>query len=636
MPRPAPGGGTAWPARFRKDAKISMDEKKTTRQEIFHGNDYTVQRKGQRAVAEKVPYGEQLLGRYFDGYPEVIKGEETLPTYKVKLEKDVKVPMRDGIHLYTDIYRPDVEGEKFPALLAYAYWQKNNNESYAWMADTPQAYFDTPFWDGSLEACNFNYTVPRGFVHVIPDPRGVGDSEGYGTKPWFNGEDVYDMVEWIAAQPWCNGKVGMIGPSAYSIMQIHAGATRPPHLVALRCDECACGTWDYFDGTLDLMAPYMIETGGHGNDSPPGKPNYEYTPDPPLMLSDPNLDQLLAEAREFPDYKYNTKWYSFLRYPRKNPLMFDQLLQSLHPRKGVSSHAFVNEEHADRIQIPIYMGTPWNQRLYEFFTMDMWNTVSTPEDQKKLIVYPPVNTVRPYIEYHDEMVRWHEYWLKGKDNGIMDEPRVKVYVMGIEKWRFEEEWPPKRAKHVEFYLQPGGGLTPGQAPDGNAEPDVLSQQAPYLDPTIYCLRYSTGTLDHDVEMMGELSLTLFAALDNTDTTWYCDLLDVNEEGEQFVVSSGALRAKFRALDEEKSTPSHPVHPWAEPVPVPPGEVCEYNIHMLPAACVFQKGHRIELVIRNQDDLSSKMAMNGVYRMPMMQSVEHKIYFGKSHLLLPLI
>ena len=97
-----------------------MDEKKTTRQEIFHGNDYTVQRKGQRAVAEKVPYGEQLLGRYFDGYPEVIKGEETLPTYKVKLEKDVKVPMRDGIHLYTDIYRPDVEGEKFPALLAYA------------------------------------------------------------------------------------------------------------------------------------------------------------------------------------------------------------------------------------------------------------------------------------------------------------------------------------------------------------------------------------------------------------------------------------------------------------------------------------------------------------------------------------
>lgn len=274
--------------------------------------------------------------------------------------------MRDGVHLYTDIYRPDAEGEKFPALLAYAYWQKDVNESYAWMAGHPQAYLDTPFWDGCLEACDFNYTVPRGFVHVIPDPRGVGNSEGYGTKPWFNSEDVYDMVEWIAAQPWCNGKVGMIGPSAYSIMQIHAGAAKPPHLAALRCDECACGTWDYFNGTVDIMAPYMINTGGHGNDSPPGVPNYEYTRGEPLSMGLPDLKERLEEALQFPDYKYNTKWYSFLRYPRKMPEMFDFLLESLHPAKGVSSHAFVNEENADKIDLPIYLGTPWNQRLYDF------------------------------------------------------------------------------------------------------------------------------------------------------------------------------------------------------------------------------------------------------------------------------
>jgi predicted acyl esterase len=113
-------------------------------------------------------------------------------------------------------------------------------------------------------------------------------------------------------------------------------------------------------------------------------------------------------------------------------------------------------------------------------------------------------------------------------------------------------------------------------------------------------------------------------------------LDVDENGNQLVVSSGALRAKFRALDEEKSTPSHPIHPWAEPVPVEPGMVYEYNIHMMQTACVFQKGHKIELLIRNQDDLTSKLAMNGVYRMPFMQTVEHKIYFGQSHLLLTLI
>ena len=192
----------------------------------------------------------------------------------------------------------------------------------------------------------------------------------------------------------------------------------------------------------------------------------------------------------------------------------------------------------------------------------------------------------------------------------------------------------KRTKHTEFYLQPDGGLST-QAPDAGAEPDVLKQQAPYLDPTVYCLRYSTGVLEEDLEVVGELSLNIFASIDCDDTTWYADLLDVDENGEQFMVSSGALRAKFRALDGEKSTPSHPVHPWAEPVPIEAGKVYEYNIHMLPMACVFQKGHRLELIIRNQDDMKGRMAMNGSYRMPFMQSVEHKIYFGQSHLLLPL-
>jgi len=606
-----------------------------SRQEIFKGDMLTIQYPEHRTEPSKIPYGSKTEGVLFDGYPQIIKGEEAKPVYKIKVEKDVMVPMRDGVRLCTDIYRPDTDEEKFPALLAFAYWQKNNNETYAWMAEHPQRYLDSPFWDGSLEACNFTYTVPRGFVHVIPDPRGVGDSEGYGTKPWFNKEDIYDMVEWIAAQPWCNGKVGMIGPSAYSITQIHGATAKPPHLVALRCDECACGTWDYFDGTVDIMAPYMISTGGHGNDAPPGVPNYEYTPEPPVMLSHPDIDKLLEEARQFPDYRYNTKWYSFLRYPRKMPLMFDFLLEALHPRKGAVSHSFVNEDKVHEIDQPIYLGTPWQQRLYTFFTFDVWNTVSTPANQKKLIVYPPNNTLRPYVEYHDEMVRWHEYWLKGKDNGIMDEPPVKIFIMGINKWRFENEWPLKRTQYTKFYLQPGGGLST-QEPDPNAEPDVLYQQAPYLDPTVYCLRYSTGVLDHDVEVIGEVSLNLFASIDCDDTTWYADLLDVDENGTQFVVSSGALRAKFRALDKEKSTPSHPIHIWADPVPVQPGVVYEYNMQMMQTACVFKKGHRIELLIRNQDDLRSKLAMNGVYRMPFMQSVEHKIYFGQSHLLLPLI
>lgn len=91
------------------------------------------------------------------------------------------VPMRDGVYIALDVYRLGVEGEKFPALLAFGLWGKDAQEAIGWLADRPQKYYHSPFWDGNMEAMNHNYTVPRGYVHVIPDPRGIGNSEGYGT-----------------------------------------------------------------------------------------------------------------------------------------------------------------------------------------------------------------------------------------------------------------------------------------------------------------------------------------------------------------------------------------------------------------------------------------------------------------------
>ena len=608
-------------------------QNQTTRHEIYRSDELKFIQENYTAQPQKIPYGTDVEGVYFDGYPQIIKEEGSQPFYKVKQEKDIPVKMRDGITLYTDVYRPDVESGQFPALLAFAYWAKDVNEAIDWLADKAQPYFTSPFWDGNMEACDFNYTVPRGFIHVIPDPRGIGNSEGYGTKPWFNQEDVYDMVEWIAAQPWCNGKVGMIGPSAYSIMQIHAGAARPPHLVALRADECGCGTWDYFNGVMDMMAPFGIETGAHANDGAAFTPNYEYTPAAPDMLSHPDIEARLQEALNHPDFKYNTKWYSYLKYPRKFPFFFDWLLEAMHPEPYCKSQAFVNEKDADKIEIPIYLGTPWNQRLYLFKTFDVWDTVSTPEDQKKLILYPPNNCVRPYVEYHDEIVRWHDYWLKNIDTGVMDEPRIKMFVMGINKWRFENEWPLKRTQWTKCYLQAGGKL--GFEQPETESVDILDSPAPYLDPTVFCLRYQTEVMVQDMEVTGPVVMNLFASIDIDDTNWFIDLVDKAPDGSSQVLSSGALKAKHRALDP-RSTPSHPIHPWADPVPVTPGELTEYNIALMPMAAVIQEGHQLEVIIRNQDDLMGRLAGWGVYHMPFMQTVLHKINIGKSHLLLPII
>jgi len=146
---------------------------------------------------------------------------------------------------------------------------------------------------------DYTYTVPRGYAHVIPDPRGTGNSEGYDAPETTYTLDLYDTVEWIAAQPWCNGKVGMMGPSSYSIAQILAGLVKPPHLVALRPDENPTGSGEHFSGIYDLLK-YHILTGRHGNDSALPAPNYDYTPRPPELVGHPDIAERLAEALAHP------------------------------------------------------------------------------------------------------------------------------------------------------------------------------------------------------------------------------------------------------------------------------------------------------------------------------------------------
>lgn len=254
-----------------------MAEQRDSRQEVYRGDDLTVQRKGHRAQAEKIPFGADIEGVLFDGYPELIKGEETQPTYPVKLEKDVKVPMRDGVHLYTDIYRPDAEGEKFPALLAYAYWQKDVNESYAWMAGHPPGLPGHPLlgW------------LPRGVRLQLHRSPGVCPCDpGSPRRGQFRGvwHEALVQLRGCVRHGGVDRRAALVQRKGRDDRTVRLfyyadprGAAKPPHLAALRCDECACGTWDYFNGTVDIMAPYMINTGGHGNDSPPGVPNYEYT-----------------------------------------------------------------------------------------------------------------------------------------------------------------------------------------------------------------------------------------------------------------------------------------------------------------------------------------------------------------------
>ena len=600
---------------------------------IYSGNEIQAHVSGYRPQPQAVPYGTDVKGVYFDGYPQIIKSALPEPAYEIKVEKDVMVPLRDGVRIAVDIYYPDVQGEKFPAILCWGEWGKDSQDIVSWMKDTPQLYLDSPFWNGSIEGCDYTYTVPRGYIHVIAEPRGLGNSEGVnlGDATLHDRRDIYDTVEWIAAQSWCTGKVVMMGPSSYSRAQLQAGQEPAPHLVALRPDEAPEPfAAENFTGIYDPLL-YNVHGGIHAYDQLPpvsyNQPEYRMQPRFLTQYSKEEQKEKLQELLDDPDVKYNLKFYPEVRYPASSPTLVDDLLYFKHPTPV--DNGFQN------IKVPMYIGTAWNNRLYEWGTFEAFRKADVPEEQKKLIVYPPMFPSRPYAWYHDEGVRWFDYWVKGIDNGIMDEPRVKIFVMGVNKWKFEDEWPLARTQYTKFYLHPQGGLST-EAPAAGGAPETFVQPAPYMDPTVYCLRYATQPFAEETEVIGELALHLDAAISIDDTNWIADVMDVDPEGNRFLISSGHLKAKFRALDEEKSLPHRPVHPRQEPVPVTPGEVNRYDIALVPTANVFQKGHRMELVIRNQDDMLGKLAKNGVYLMPFMRTAAHSIHFGQSHLLVPVI
>ena len=565
-------------------------------------------------VAEPVPYGTDVEGVYFDGYPQIVKEEVSQPMYGVVVEKDVMVEMRDGVHLAVDIYRPDAEGQ-FPAILSYAFWGKELQEITRWLPE--QQYYDTPFWDGCIEAGAIDYYVERGYVRVIPEPRATGNSEGDTRGTWT---DKYDTIEWIAEQEWCDGNVGMLGACIYAGEQLWTAQEETPE--ALKCIvpwENIAGTGDYFHGIFDCMM-MSIGTARHSNDSlAPGSRLPATIPDFP--------EAWIEEALNDPDIKYNGRWYSIIRYPWTSPSVYSGLISSLHPTPGWPSRL-------GNVIIPTYMSTPWNENLYTHQTFEAWDAISTPLPNKKLFLWPSKAPGRPFVAYSDEALRWFDYWLKGIDTGILDEPPIKMFVMGENKWRFENEWPLERTVWTEFYLQPGGGLWTTQV-DGNPPPESFTQPAPYLDPTVYCLTYTTAPLEEDLEITGPVTLYLHAAISIDDTNWMVDLVDVDPEGNRMLVTQGYLAAEQRALDEAKSLLYQPIHLKQDPVPVPPGEVIEYAITLYPTSNVFKEGHSMQLIIRNQDDLLSKLGIWGVYKLPFMQTVTHEIYWD-SYLLLPVI
>jgi len=566
-------------------------------------------------------------------------------------EKDVIVPMRDGVKLAIDVYRPKSD-EKFPALLAFAIYNKDLQGPDVADALPPQPSW-APMWAGLLEAGDTKFFVSRGYVHVIGSPRGIGKSEGGGSREW----DCYDLIEWIAAQPWCDGNVGMVGISGFGAEQLAVAKQQPPHLKAIFPFDPR-GAYGHLGGFRDEhpggvihVFRYLIGhfSAIHQNKGQPGN-------------LPPDKERFWQEAMSNPDYRIYPHIYNVVAQKGQHmPPYFDLLINPFDSEEAVRK----SEAEFSKVKVPTYTGSGWYAYTYKTHLNGAQNWFCELDAPKKLMFAGPAHLERPFHSFHGEILKWHDHWLKGIDTGVMDEPPVRFWVMGANEWRTASDWPLPETQWTKLYLNSWERLraepfTPSSVKDHQA-PDSFVQMPITQTSTIQKLRYMTEPLAADTLVAGPIVLNLFAAIDQDDTNWIVILKDVGpdvsvmsaREGERHApqdlpereLTRGWLKASHRAVDSSRSKPWRPWHPLTREArqPIVPGEINEYAIEIMATANLFRKGHRICLEITSLDlPTGIGGATNAEYipyHICSSRTTLHHIYHDAqrpSHLLLPII
>jgi len=551
--------------------------------------------------------------------------------YSVREDRNVYVAMRDGVHLCVDVFRPNVEGKKFPALLAmspYGKWKQSLKLS-------PQTH-ESPIFDAAIEAGDPYFLAKNGYAHAIADVRGSGNAEGdyHGWMSKFEARDGYDLVEWIASQEWCDGNVGMVGISYFGTIQLMVAAEQPPHLKAIMPWN---GVADFYreathhGGMFQNFFMYLYSS---------AIPASTFVSDIKASKKEIFQQELLKDEslQMYPDL------FKYAENPALNGNMFDIMAEKY---DGPFYWERSPNTMYDKIKIPVYCESNWwayaHMHLYGAF----WNFLGI-DASKKLQIGPTVIEERPLgRDYNEEVLRWYDHWLKGIENGIMEEPPIRLFVRGANRWRFESEWPLKRTMWTSFYLASGGRLTT-ELEEPVTGPDCFVQQPVIENPSINSVKYVAPLLEDEFELTGPGAFYMHAAIDQTDTNWIVSLRDWGDDGSEVEITKGFLKASHRALDIQRSKPWEPWHPHDRSEPVEPHQIYEYVISLAPMSCVFKRGHRLKLVICSMDHAKSRdtriaplsMGRNHYpWHLGIRKTILHKIFFGPdypSRLYLPVV
>src|SRR6195952_2992935 len=550
------------------------------------------------------------------------------PEHETTRDDDVAVPMRDGVQLLADVFRPAAPG-RYPVLIAASPYPRQIQDLGAPM--------------GFIEAGATDFFVPRGYVHVIVNLRGTGGSGG--TFGFFDGQerqDMYDLVEWAAAQSWSNGNVGMIGISYFAMTQVEAAVERPPHLKAIMPVAC---TFDLYDAAMhhglvssSFITPflYMIGmTSGHTNKL------WRST----LLKAVGKLLHLPAIHKKF-EHLNGEEAMTGLKALLKlhhDPHPWDDLWRAIvaeHPLRDAWWEDRNLMPLLDKINVPVYLGCDWeNVPLHLPATFPALNGLTnSPHVQVAMMGAHGLSW--PWESLHVEALAWFDHWLKGSGTGILEGPRIRYVHPGEDNiWRTANEWPLPDTTYQSFALSADGGLSEAEGDSGERTLFTLGSgvnrpAASETDPAT-SLVWNSEPLSTDLDIIGDIELQLEAACTTPDTAWIAVLQDISTDGTIYNVTAGYLRAGLRQVDEAESRIGAPVLPCRVFEAVPIGETVTYRIPLVANARRFKAGHRLRLTITSDDQIPGTPALLSFRHASVGTSCLSRIS-SSSRLLLPVI
>jgi putative CocE/NonD family hydrolase len=517
------------------------------------------------------------------------------PRYQVDIEQNIRVPMRDGVRLATDIYRPAGVGGKLPAIMIRTPYNRKS---------------------AATEARMF---AGQGYAVVVQDVRGKYDSEGTFTVSANDTRDGSDLLDWISAQPWATGKTGTYGCSYVGEDQIELGKVRHPNQTAMIA-QAAGGAYRFAGlmtgGALELaMASEWFYKNGNKTD-PRAKPG---PPKAPLWDTLPVIDILRKAGGPQSDWE---DWVS-------------------HAPGDAWWEKFGYVNDRNRFNAPALQICSWYDNVVKS-TLDVFNLLSRNAEsadarENQFVIISPTTHCRSeratdhttvgaldfgdaQLDYQNIYVKWFDHFLKGEDNGILQMPKVQIYVMGRNSWRGEKEWPLARTRYTRFYLRSDGhanssagtGTLSVERPGAEASDRFVydpGNPVPTTGGAICCspnpknpdgpldqrevekradvLVYSTPVLNEGVEITGPIEATLYVSSDAKDTDFTAKLVDVHADGSAYTVQEGILRARYRdGLDKKLLMKEGAVYP--------------VKIDLMATSLYFAPGHRIRLEISSSN------------------------------------